>query len=41
MMAETVKQLEPMITDKELQNLMQSFENFCQGPIVEELAFVA
>lgn len=36
-----IKELEPMISNEELQNLMQSFENFCQGPIVEELAFVA
>ena len=40
-MAEMIKELEPMISNEELQNLMQSFENFCQGPIVEELAFVA
>ena len=41
MMAEIIKQLEPTITDNDLQNLMTSFEKFCQGPIVEELAFVA
>ena len=40
-MAEMIKELEPMISNEELQNLMQSFETFCQGPMVEELAFVA
>ena len=41
MMADTIKQLEPTITETDLQNLMTSFEKFCQEPMIEELAFVA
>lgn len=41
MMTETIKQLEPTISNKELQNLMLSFENFCKRPMIEERALVA
>lgn len=40
-MIEMIKELEPTISNKELQDLMQSFENFCKRPVVEERALVA
>lgn len=33
-MAEMIKELEPMISNEELQNLMQSFETFVKGQLL-------
>lgn len=40
-MIKMIKELEPTISNKELQDLMQSFDNFCKRLMVEERALVA